>query len=69
MNLPPQQPSLSQNSTLHASPNCQADYGIGLNKASCQQALQLLPTAYIRRSYGPRDAGPVDVLVPRRYLS
>ena len=54
---------------LHSHPNCLADHGRDLNKASCQQALQLISTDPIHHTYGPRDLGVFDVVVPRRYLS
>ena len=66
---PPSPNNHLTNTMLDSHPNCLADHGRDLNKASCQQALQLMSTDPIHHTYGPRDLGVFDVVVPRRYLS
>ena len=55
---------------LHKYANCQSElYGLDLNKASCQLALQLMPTGPKWHTYATRDTGNPGVVIPHRYLS
>ena len=44
-------------------------FGIDLSKQSCVDALGSLPVDITLRTFGQRDKGPFDILLPRRYLS
>ena len=55
---------------LQLYPHCQGEiYGYDLNIQSCQDALQHMSADPIRRTYGTRDTGNSDIIVPHRYLS
>ena len=44
-------------------------FGIDLSKQSCVDALGSLPVDITLRTFGQRDEGAFDILLPRRYLS
>ena len=54
---------------LSSSPDCNIDYGRNLRYASCDNALAKISRATTLVTFGERDMGNWNVVLPRRYLS
>lgn len=50
-------------------PNCRAEYGSDMSKASCLNAWQSIPPNLQKRRYGRRAEGIFDAPLPQRFLS
>ena len=51
------------------SPHCNPSYGRNLNSTSCDNALAKISEVTTPLTFGQRDTGDYDVVLPRRYLS
>ena len=56
-------------SILSYSPSCDPSYGRNLNPTSCDNALAKISEVTTPLTFGQRDMGNYDVVLPRRYLS
>lgn len=48
---------------------CKYEYGVGLETASCRNALRKIPADHGPLTFGARDTGNWDVILPARHLS
>ena len=54
---------------LSYSPECESVYGNNLNHDSCNNALAKISQVTAPMTFGERDTGSWDVIIPRRYIS
>ena len=55
--------------TLNDGPECGTSYGQNLDVRSCEHALTKIPMDMTPMTFGDRDTGTWDVILPHRYLS
>ena len=54
---------------LSYSPECERHYGSDLNRDSCNNALAKISRVTTPMTFGERNTGSWDVILPRRYIS